>query len=70
MIKPTAKYWMMEYFFLKTVTDRSTTNTIDSIFIIWYVLADIRANPVKLRNEPKVSSRAGAEKTSGLILFF
>ena len=39
--------------------DKIATKTSDSIFIIWYVLAEIRARPVKFRKDPHTSRMAG-----------
>ena len=70
IMRPTARYWATEYRLLSTVTESITTKTMHSIFMIWYELAEIRVRPVKFRNEPIASSRAGAAKVSGLMRFF
>ena len=48
--------------------ERKTTKTIESILRIWYVLAEINARPVKLRNDAIVSRRAGPAKIIGFNL--
>ena len=65
-----ARYYTRLYYLLNTMTDSNTTKTMHSIFSIWYELAEISMSPVKFKNEPNVSSSAGAAKSTGLALFF